>query len=341
MNDDKYCVLSKATKNNISKAGQLINNGDVVIFPTETVYGIGADATNSDAVAKIFNIKQRPNYNPLITHVRNLEQAKEYAIFNDNALKLAHEFCPGGLTLVLPKTHNNTISPLVTAGLNTIALRIPDNQIALELLQQSKKPICAPSANMFQTLSTTDAKHVVNNFGDSIKLVSMIIDGGECLKGLESTIIGCYDDKITLLRKGIISKKQVEDIIGEKINNNTEHYEAGKANSNNPAPISAGQLKKHYSPKSRLRINATNAKENELLLAFGKVDDDFATLNLSPTGDLHEAARNFFTYMNVLDTMVSEFAKNKNEKKSIAVMPIPNIGIGEAINDKLNRAIHN
>ncbi len=310
--------IYNSENNTIDLAGKQILLGKVIAFPTETVYGLGADATNGKAVEKIYKIKKRPKNNPLIIHVNTIENALNFGIFNKNALKIARKFWPGPLTLVLPSVKNTAISDFVTSGLGTIAIRIPKNEIARKLIKIVKKPIAAPSANISGKLSPTLAKHVYENFGNN---VDMIIDGGACQLGIESTVIYCSNDIISILRPGIIIKEEVEEVINKKIENNIKNKEV----------ISPGVLKNHYSPKLPIKINVTSASPEEALLTFGKSwpKGSKTTLNLSINSDLKEAAANLFSMLNKLD---------KSGAKNIAVTKIPNKGIGIAINDKLKRA---
>jgi L-threonylcarbamoyladenylate synthase len=299
-----------------------LRRGELVAFPTETVYGLGADAHNELAVASIFEAKGRPCDNPLILHVKDIETARLYGRFNELALKLAKHFWPGPLTLVVPKKDDVRLSSLVSAGLDTIALRVPVNEIARSLLAGFDGPIAAPSANRSGFLSPTEAEHVEEMLGER---VSLILDGGSCERGLESTILGFDCGQPLLLRPGALPKEQIETILGEtlKVFDPASIETAEKLT----AP---GQLSSHYAPRARLRLNARNGREGELMLAFGsQAPKGTPGVNLSPTGDLQEAATNLYAYLHLLDDTGVE---------TIAVMPVPHEGLGEAINDRLNRA---
>lgn len=290
---------------------------NLVAIPTETVYGLAGDATEDIAVAKIFSLKKRPNFNPLIIHVHSLEQAKCYGIFNEEAEALAKHFWypsqnPYPLTLVLPLQKNTNLSKLALSGLKTIALRIPFHPITLKLLREYNKPLAAPSANISHQLSPTKSEHVRKNFP-----TLPILEGDQCIVGIESTIIDCSDTTTSILRHGLITKEKIEHILGKKIT-------IAKSHTTIKAP---GFLKKHYSPLTPLQLNAVDYQTSEALLGFGNME---CTLNLSPSGDLSEAARNLFSFLHQLD---------QGQYKKIVIAPIPNTGIGIAINDKLNRAI--
>lgn len=300
----------------LEKGAALVSQGRLVAFPTETVYGLGADASNGEAVAAIFEAKGRPQFNPLIVHVANLEAAKVFGGFDEVSEKLARAFWPGPFTLVLPRTSDCPASPLVSAGLATIALRVPKSRVAQRLLQLSGCAIAAPSANLSGSVSPTTAAHVLADLGGRIDAV---IDGGACTVGLESTVVGFQDGEPVLLRHGGISREEIEAIVGPVA-----------LFSDPDRPSSPGQLLSHYAPDAPLRLEALERRDNEALLAFGPgVREDDMTINLSPAGDLREAASNLFAFLRILDTM---------ESGAIAVMPIPETGLGVAINDRLCRA---
>jgi L-threonylcarbamoyladenylate synthase len=307
-----------ATKESISRAAQTLARGEIVAFPTETVYGLGANALDASAVAKVFAAKDRPRFNPLIVHVLGLEEAESYAAVNDTARKLIRAFWPGPLSLVLPRKKGCAIADLVSAGLDTIALRAPSNRIARALLEAAKLPIAAPSANRSGRISPTTAAHVEAELG---RMPAMILDGGPCSLGLESTVLGIDGDDVTLLRLGALAREEIEKVLGRKL----ARPEAASHVS------SPGQLATHYAPMTPLRLDARSAKRGEALLAFGPQAPEFAgpRINLSPGGDLVEAAANFFAALRTLDATGVE---------TIAVMPIPAHGLGEAINDRLKRA---
>ncbi len=295
----------------IARAAALLREGALVAFPTETVYGLGADATNDRAVAGVFAAKGRPSFNPLIVHVTDLRSARAIAVFDDTALMLAQAFWPGALTLVLPLRPEAGIAPLVSAGLPTIALRVPDHPLAMALLRACGKPIAAPSANPSGRISPTTAAHVAAGLNGKI---AAILDGGPCPVGLESTIVSPQPSP-SLLRPGGLPIDAIEALLGAPL-------EQRKDSETLNAP---GQLASHYAPKASLRLNANRCAKEELLLGFGPVEAD---LNLSPSGNLIEAAANLFSHLHQLDTM----------NKPIAVSPIPQTGLGRAINDRLRRA---
>ncbi len=301
----------------LATAAARLREGQLVAFPTETVYGLGADATNDRAVAAIFAAKARPRFNPLIIHVADLDRATTLGEFFAPALCLAEKFWPGPLTLVVPRRPEAPISHLATAGLATVALRVPAHPVALDLLRAFDGPIAAPSANPSGRLSPTEAEHVQEGLGDK---VALILDGGPCRHGLESTIVGFGEGGPVLLRPGAITREALEAALGRPL----------AAKSLAQKPESPGQLASHYAPKARLRLNAHEARPGEMLLAFGPgAPKDVPGLNLSPEGDLVEAAANLFAYLHILD---------ETGVASIAVMPIPETGLGEAINDRLRRA---
>lgn len=303
----------------LAAAAAHLRAGRLVAFPTETVYGLGADATNPDAVAAIYAAKGRPDFNPLIVHVPDLAAAGAIARLDARAERLAAAFWPGPLTMVLPLRPDAGIAPRVTAGLDTIALRVPAHPLARALLAAAGRPLAGPSANPSGRVSPTTAGHVRDGLGDK---VAMILDGGACPVGLESTIVGLAGEQARLLRPGGVPAEAIEALIGP-----LERPAGGVAVS---AP---GMLESHYAPAAPVRLNATAplASQPEALLAFGPaVPAGFArVLSLSPAGDLDEAARNLFAHLRRLD---------EDGAPAIAVMPIPGHGLGAAINDRLRRA---
>ena len=304
----------------IKKAASIIKNSDLVAFPTETVYGLGTDACSQEACLKIFEAKGRPANNPLIVHVASVEDAKNIVHFNDDAEKLA-SLWPGPLTLVLPKKDNAILAECVTAGLNTVAIRIPADPIALNLIRESGCPIAAPSANKSGALSSTSYEHVRKNFGDEIFILG---SNGNATYGLESTIIDLTSPKPTILRFGFITPSVLEKVLGREV------FIASKL-SEIKAP---GMLLKHYAPKTKVRLNAYALQNSEVGLNFGKSQlNAGGSMNLSDSEDMIEAAANLFDYLHNLD----EFCQ-KNNINTIAVASIPNTGIGLAINDRLSRA---
>ena len=311
MTDNIY----KATTENIEKASSIIKDGGLVAMPTETVYGLGANAFDNKAVASIFAAKNRPSFNPLISHISDVEQAKEFAILDDRAMSLAKKFWPGALTLVLNRKENCPYMDMVCAGLNTVTVRIPDNKIALDLIEKSGVAIAAPSANASGTISPTSAIDVYESLGNK---VDMILDGGKCKIGLESTIIDLTTKDVVLLRPGGIAIERIEEFLGEKI----------KFSKGNPElPTSPGQLLSHYAPNKKLRININTPKEDEIFIGFGDIKCDY---NLSKSGDFLEAASNLFSTLKLAD--------RDNRKSKIACAPIPNKDLGLAINNRLERA---
>jgi L-threonylcarbamoyladenylate synthase len=305
----------------IEAAARALAGGGLVAFPTETVYGLGADATNGEAIARLYAAKGRPSFNPLIAHLLDLAAARALARFDAAAERLAGEFWPGPLTLVLPQAAGSAVAALATAGLDTIAVRVPAHRIARNILTRFGKPIVAPSANRSGHVSPTTAQHVLADLGGSIDL---IVDGGATPVGLESTIVACLGDQPTLLRPGGLAREAIEQLLGLSLADAAAPEQAD-------APLAPGQLASHYAPKARLRLAANDVRDGEALLAFGPMlpaGDASAVLNLSPQGDLVEAAANLFSHLRALDKSAS----------TIAVMPIPNDGVGEAINDRLARA---
>ncbi len=314
-------IIQEADCKAIEAAAQVLKRGELVAFPTETVYGLGGDACCDQAVAKIFAAKARPQFNPLIVHVASLEAAMQLAMFSDLALKLARAYWPGPLTLVVPqrpaRRPDFALSKLASAGLETVALRVPDHGVALALLAAFNGPVAAPSANPSGRLSPTEAEHVEEGLGDRL---SLILDAGACPVGVESTIVGFQNEHPTLLRPGAISVEDLQALTGQKL------LQPRKSDT----PQSAGQLASHYAPNARLRLHQHRSQPGEMLLAFGPdAPKGVPGLNLSPTGDLTEAAANLFAYLHILDG---------TGVKTINVMPIPNTGLGRAINDRLARA---
>ncbi len=291
---------------NLKKAAEVIKNGGLVSFPTETVYGLGANAFDAKAVASIFAAKGRPAFNPLISHIAEID-----------AISLAKKFWPGPLTFVLKRRERSTAMDLACAGLETMSLRMPCHEIALELIRQSGVPIVAPSANKSQTISPTTANHVAESLGDK---VDMILDGGACKVGVESTIIDLTGKNAVLLRAGGLSLEDLEEFLNEKIL---------ISHGNPDLPSSPGQMLKHYAPNHNLRINAQQKQKDEFLIGFGNCDAD---LNLSPSGDLCEAAGNLYAYLRQADKIAGN--------KSLAMSPIPEHGLGLAINDRIRRAAY-
>lgn len=310
--------VAPATPEAIRNAAQALANGEIVAFPTETVYGLGANALDARAVAKVFAAKERPRFNPLIVHVPGLEAAETYAVMNDTARKLAEAFWPGPLSLVLRKRPACGIADLVSAGLDTIALRAPAHPVAQALLAAVKLPIAAPSANRSGRISPTTAAHVEAELDGR---PAMILDGGPCPLGIESTVVSVLGDAPALLRPGALPREAIELVLAAPL---------ATANANHRG-ASPGQLAAHYAPRTPLRLGATSVSANEALLALGRDVPGGArlTVNLSPSGNLEEAAAKLFAALRELDQAGAQ---------AIAVMPIPVHGLGEAINDRLQRA---
>jgi L-threonylcarbamoyladenylate synthase len=311
-------VIVAAGAGAIEDAARLLRANELVAFPTETVYGLGGDATNEAAVARIFQAKGRPHFNPLIVHVPGLAEAEPLARFDARASAAAHRFWPGPLSLVLPRRPESGLSRLASAGLDTVALRAPTHPVAQDLLRAAGRPIAAPSANRSGRVSPTTAEHVAAEFGDGI---AMILDAGPCAVGVESTVLDLSGAVPALLRPGGVPLEALREVFGH-----IDTPETADA-----APHSPGRLPSHYAPRLPLRLKATQARPGEALLAFGPdAPSGFAeVLFLSRSGDLAEAAANLFALLRRLDR--PEFA-------GIAVMPIPEAGLGRAINDRLNRA---
>jgi L-threonylcarbamoyladenylate synthase len=306
----------------VAEAWRVLSRGGLVAFPTETVYGLGADATDGEAVARLYAAKGRPSFNPLIAHVADTPSAERLAHFDATARTLASAFWPGPLTLVLPKREGCAVCDLATAGLDTIAIRQPDHIVAYSILNALLRPIVAPSANLSGHVSPTNAEHVLADLRGRIDLV---VDGGPTPVGVESTIVACLGEP-TLLRAGGVSRADIETVIGRRLVSQTAPTGDGEL------PIAPGMLASHYAPRATLRLNATDVLPGEVLLAFGPPPVEAAgrlAFNLSPSGDLVEAAANLFLHLRLLDQTGAARA---------AVMPIPDEGLGEAINDRLRRA---
>jgi L-threonylcarbamoyladenylate synthase len=309
----------------IGMAARVLAGGGLVAFPTETVYGLGADATNAAAVAKLYAAKGRPAFNPLISHVADAAAARALAVFDATADTLAAAFWPGPLTLVLPKGAACPVAELATAGLDTIAVRVPAHPVARALIAAAGRPVVAPSANRSGHVSPTAADHVIADLADRIDLV---LDGGPTSVGVESTILACLGGSVTLLRPGGVPRDAIERALGRKVDEARVVAEDGEA------PLAPGMLVSHYAPRATLRLDADDVQAGEALLAFGSAlaagaDRAATILNLSARGDLIEAAANLFSHLRELD---------RGGAARIAVMPIPHDGLGEAINDRLMRA---
>jgi L-threonylcarbamoyladenylate synthase len=311
--------LVPATEQAIERAASLLLAGALVVFPTETVCGLGGDATNDRAVAATFAAKGRPRFNPLIVHVPGLAKAENLAVFDDPARRLCRRFWPGPLTLVLPRRPGSGISLLASAGLDTVAVRAPAHPIAQKLLRTAGCPVAAPSANRSGRISPTTAAHVAAELGTQ---AALILDDGPCSIGVESTVLDLTGPAPVLLRPGGITLEDLTKVLGTI---------KTSAPADTDAPRSPGRLPSHYAPELPVRLNATEARPGEALLAFGPgAPPGFAEiLFLSHSGDLAEAAANLFALLRRLD---------RSEFSGIAVMPIPERGLGQAINDRLRRA---
>ncbi|TYC52791.1 threonylcarbamoyl-AMP synthase [Rhodobacterales bacterium] len=298
--------------------------GELAAVPTETVYGLAADATNGKACARIFEAKGRPQFNPLISHLPSVEAAEMHGIFDARAHALARAFWPGPLTLVLPKRETSSICDLATAGLPSVALRVPAGPVMRFLSEKTGRPLAAPSANRSGRISPTRAQDVLDDLGPSL---GVVIDAGPCSVGIESTIVGLVDDKPRLLRPGGLSREDIEAVLGEPL-------EAASADTSPDQPSAPGMLSSHYAPNAALVLNASEADREDALLSFGPerlpgAETARAEFNLSPTGDLAEAAANLFIAMRTLDA---------SGTRTIRAQVIPSFGLGEAINDRLKRA---
>lgn len=298
-----------ATPDGVMAAVDLLRAGRLVAFPSETVYGLGADARDGRAVAAIFTAKNRPSFNPLIIHVPDLPAAQRYGVFNDEAAALARAFWPGALTLVVPRREG--LSDLVTAGGDLVAIRVPAHPLMQEVLRAFDGPVAGPSANPSGRISPTTANHVLQGLNGKI---AAVLDGGACPVGVESTIIGWRDGHACLLREGGIPTEGIEKALGHPL---TRGHDTAK-------PEAPGQMTSHYAPKGTIRLNASHPENDETWLGFGPGPEG---LTLSATGDLQEAAANLFACLHALD-----------DARRIAIAPIPDTGLGKAINDRLRRA---
>ncbi|HEV2956884.1 MAG TPA: L-threonylcarbamoyladenylate synthase [Xanthobacteraceae bacterium] len=307
----------------IAEAARILAAGGLVAFPTETVYGLGADATDGAAVARLYAAKGRPTFNPLIVHVADRAAAQRLGRFDAAASALAAAFWPGPLTLVLPKAHGCPVAELATAGLETVAVRAPDHPVARALIEAVGRPLVAPSANRSGQLSPTTAAHVAADLNGRVDL---ILDAGPTRMGIESTIVACLSEPPVLLRPGAVPRTAIKRTLKGPIEDSVRAQAA--------APQAPGMLASHYAPVTPLRLGADTIAPHEALLAFGPslppgAAQALALLNLSPAGDLVEAAANLFAHLRVLD---------RAGARAIAVMPVPREGLGEAINDRLTRA---
>ena len=303
----------------IARAAEALRAGRLVAFPTETVYGLGADATNDRAVAAVFAAKDRPSFNPLIVHVATADDAEPLAQFNAAARTLAETLWPGPLTLILPRKAECPVSLLASAGLDSLAIRVPGHPKARAMLKAADRPVVAPSANPSGRISPTTAQHVVEGLQGRVDLV---LAGGRCEVGIESTVLDLSGPRPTLLRPGAVTREVIEELIGTIAVSDDDPVDG-------EARKSPGQLTRHYAPSLPVRLDADGAQSGEAFLAFGPTLGSGATPNLSPTGDLNEAAANLFAMLRTLDA---------GPWSGIAVAPIPEEGLGVAINDRLRRA---
>jgi L-threonylcarbamoyladenylate synthase len=324
--------MDEQIETQIQKAVDLINSSEIICFPTETVYGLGADAFRDDAIAKIYKTKGRPSDNPLIVHTDSLESISQIAEINEYAEKIAENFWPGPISLVLKLKKPSKISALVTAGLDTVCVRIPKNEIAIAIIKNSKKYIAAPSANLSNYVSPTEYLHVKEAFPNLF-----VIDGGKCVYGIESTILDLSNSVPTILRHGFITEDVIENILKTKII--IPEKIPQEINQNQNKIIAPGMKLKHYSPNAKLiRLRDFNFNEKSkkfVAINFGKSNISNAefSLNLSAESDLVEAAANLYSMMRICDEICS-----KNDIEFIVIADIPNVGIGMAINDKIERA---
>jgi len=321
MNAEARQSSRPATRETIAEAAERLQGGELVAFPTETVYGLGADAGNPIAVAKLFDAKGRPHFNPLIVHLPEPGMAERHGRLNRDARLLAEAFWPGPLTLVVPFERLSPVCDLARAGLGTIGLRVPAHPVAHALLAAAGRPVAAPSANRSGHVSPTRAEHVADDLEGR---VATILDAGPTRVGLESTIVACLGDGLQLLRSGAVTALQIEEAVGRPLD-----APAGEAGD----PISPGRLASHYAPRAAVRLEARELREGEALLAFGPDlpagAQPVAVFNLSPAGDLVEAASRLYEGLRALDG---------SGARAIAAAPVPAEGLGAAINDRLARA---
>lgn len=322
--------MVSATEESIKQAAAFLIAGKLVAIPTETVYGLGANALDGEAVARIFEAKGRPQFNPLIVHVPDMAAAEKLVVMNDKANAAASQFWPGPLTMILPRRDDCPVSELCSAGLSTLAVRVPAHKVARALLKEAGVPVAAPSANRSGHISPTTPQHVYDSLGDN---VDMILAAGACQNGLESTVLDLSGEAPVVLRAGHVSAEEISDVLGESVGYELEASET---------PKSPGQLLRHYAPRVPVRLNAVDVQEGEALLAFGSIKfmgvksggaasalPDASLRNLSEDADLYEAAANLFRMMHELD---------QPQHRAIAVMNIPAQGLGVAINERLKRA---
>lgn len=313
-------LLAADSPGAIDMAADALRRGELVGLPTETVYGLAADATSSQAVAKIYAAKGRPQFNPLIILVQSLDEANMHGVIPPALDRLAERFWPGPLTLVVPARKESPVAELARAGLETIALRVPAHPVAQAVIKATGRPLAAPSANRSGHVTTTEARHVADDLGPAI---SLVLDAGRSERGLESTIVGAFDGRLVQLRAGAIARGELELAAGVAVLSARQ----------GSGPMAPGMLAKHYAPSARLRLEAQKPIEGEAYLGFGPLPQIAPgcgpVLNLSAAGDMMEAAANLFSHLRQLD---------EQKVAAIAIAPIPHHGIGEAINDRLARA---
>ena len=313
--------ILKANDKGIARAAEILNAGGTVAFPTETVYGLGGDARNTNAVRGIYTAKGRPEHNPLIIHFADAESAMKCVKSDPLASELASEFWPGPLTLVLPIQSDSRLSPLASSGCPTLGVRVPSDPVAMRLLRAFAGPVAAPSANRSGKVSPTETSHVMADLSGRINAV---IDGGPCVHGIESTIVSTQGGRANVLRHGAIPEEAI-------VARNMPPLKSAPSSS---TPVTPGQMASHYAPRSRLRLNAAKPDSGELWLAFGPGCAG-AEYNLSDSGNLVEAAANLFALLRLIDEDAVECGKC-----AVAVSPLPEHGLGAAINDRLSRAAH-
>ena len=331
--------IKAASDQTIEEAAAILRAGGLVAMPTETVYGLAGNALDGKAVARIFEAKGRPNFNPLIIHCASAEEAARYVVMDDRARALAQSFWPGPLSMILPRVADCAVSELAGAGLPTLAVRVPAHPVARKLIEMAGVPLAAPSANVSGEISPTTPAHVAQSLGEALKKgwVDMILAAGACEIGLESTVLDLSSGAPVILRPGAVAAEDIEAVLGENV-----VYELEAKDSNKNRPKSPGQLLRHYAPSVPLRLNAVDVAPGEALVAFGSIKfmgvrgvgsakdmPDGMIRNLSEKTDLHEAAANLFAMLKALD---------RPEHAGIAVMAVPNTGLGIAINDRLKRA---
>ena len=313
-------LIHAINNKNLKQAADCLQAGGLVAFPTETVYGLGAVATNALAVARIFTAKQRPQFNPLISHFSSAEAALASGQRNNAATRLAAAFWPGAMTLIIQRPQNSLITALASAGTDSLAIRVPSHPAALDLLERVKVPVVAPSANQSGGISPSTAAHVANGLGAAC---DMILDGGPCESGIESTVIDCRPELPVLLRPGPLTPEKIRDQIGIELQITKPLNQASQ-------PVSPGQIESHYAPRATVRLNAENKRQNEVYIGFGPSRNGLIPdFNLSEQADLIEAAANLFAVLHEADALGTA---------AIAFSPIPMAGLGLAINDRISRA---